>query len=170
MYCHRACGVDDWVDTELGCQQSEANAFCKLKLCDENSYAISYKVTFATQVPGFSCDTKGTNFGDWLGFTDVYFTNNVRRTNGHGKVVSNVICETAGYIGSTLIKTFENLMILQQINLNCFPLVTSTTETTDDQILLEEAQQKIGDLIQMNEEFQEELEDLESDVAVLAGA
>ena len=94
LYCHGACG-DDWVDGEEGCQEADANAFCKLTLCDGNAFATSHEVTYATYEPGFACDKKGTNYGDWFGIPDVYFSDDTRGTHGYGKVVSNVICDTA---------------------------------------------------------------------------
>ena len=99
-----ACG-DDWKsdnwddesEEEAGCQQYDADVYCKLKSCDENAVAISYQVTFTIPEPGFSCDGRGRNLGDWLGISDVYFADNSRKINGgSGQVVSHVICGTKG--------------------------------------------------------------------------
>ena len=92
LYCHGACG-DDWADVEEGCQEADANAFCKLNLCDGNAFATSYEVTLATREPGFSCDGRGDVFeGEWFGINDVYYTNDTRGAHGQGYVISNAVC------------------------------------------------------------------------------
>ena len=32
LYCHEKCGTN-WLDIVPGCQQSDADAYCKLKFC-----------------------------------------------------------------------------------------------------------------------------------------
>ena len=95
LYCSGSCG-DDWLDNQKGCQQADADAYCKLKLCDENVFATSFEVTTATNKSGFACDGYGTNYGDWLGMTDVYFHDDIILTHGTGQVVSNVMCQKSG--------------------------------------------------------------------------
>ena len=96
LYCHGACG-DDWQDGEEGCQEADANAFCKLTLCDENAFATSHEVTLAIREPGFACDGRGDVFeGSWFGINDIYFSNDTRGDHGQGYVVSNVVCDTLG--------------------------------------------------------------------------
>ena len=82
------------MDTEVGCQQADADAFCKLKFCDEDAFSTDYEVSMATYgTPGFACDGRGKNYGDWFGMKDVYFTKDTRKTHMQGKVVSNVTCK-----------------------------------------------------------------------------
>ena len=102
LYCHGACG-DDWLDDQAGCQKSDADAFCKLRLCDGNAFAVDYSVGKASNDPGFSCNGHGTNYGNWFGITDVHFDEDIlgthinwgRRTNIN-PVVGNVTCKTLG--------------------------------------------------------------------------
>ena len=95
LYCSGTCG-DDWLDDENDCQKADADAYCKLKLCDENAFAGSFEVTTATNQPGFACTGSGMNYGNWFGMTDVYFGDDIESTHGGGKVVSNVLCQTPG--------------------------------------------------------------------------
>ena len=92
LYCNGACG-DDWLDAQDDCQKTDADAYCKLKLCNENAVATSFDVTIATNNPGFACDEYGTNYGDWFGMTGVHFEDNIRANHGRGSVVSNVKCQ-----------------------------------------------------------------------------
>lgn len=85
------------MDEEEGCQQADADAFCKLKLCDKNAFATDFEVTFATSVPGFACGGKaarGTHLGDWVGMKGIHFSEDTKADNGFGNVVSNVRCST----------------------------------------------------------------------------
>ena len=108
LYCHGYCG-EDWLDDVSGCQQADADAFCKLKLCDEHANATDYEVTTSTyDTPGFACDFSRREHknmeefelvyeGTLFGITDIYFTNSSGHTHGtKGDVVSNVICQTSG--------------------------------------------------------------------------
>ena len=101
MYCSGACG-DDWIDSEANCQEADADAFCKLRYCNEHAVATSHEITFATYgTPGFACmygkhkeNVKFEKFeGTWFGIENVYFTNDTRKTHGNGKVVANVQCD-----------------------------------------------------------------------------
>ena len=93
LYCNGACG-DDWLDNRSGCQKSDADAYCKLKLCDTKAFSSTFAVTISTNNPGFACDTYGTNHGDWFGMTGVHFEDDIKSTHGSGSVVSNVTCLT----------------------------------------------------------------------------
>ena len=96
LYCHGACG-NDWEDAEEGCQEADADSFCKLTLCHEHAYATSHEVTLATREPGFACDGRGEKFeGSWFGINDIYFSDSVRGDHGQGYVVSNVMCDIYG--------------------------------------------------------------------------
>ena len=95
LYCSGSCG-DDWLDNQKGCQQADADAYCKLKFCDENAFTTNFEVTEATNKPGFACDGIGKSYGNWYGMKGVYFDDDVKSTHGAGKVVSNVVCKTSG--------------------------------------------------------------------------
>ena len=81
----------------MGCQKTDADAFCKLKLCDQDAFSTYYEETRATEVPGFACDRRGEDYGDWLGIESVHFDENTKQANGFALVVSNVTCETGKY-------------------------------------------------------------------------
>ena len=95
LYCNGGCG-DDWLDNQSGCQKADADAYCKLKLCDVDAVASSFEVTISTNNPGFACNGNGKNYGDWFGMTGVYFADDIKATHGSGQVVSNVRCQTLG--------------------------------------------------------------------------
>ena len=108
LYCHGYCGKD-WLDDVRGCQQADADAFCKLKLCNKHAKATTYEVTNSTyDIPGFACalsrrerknmeDFELLQEGILFGITDIYFTNSSGHTHGTEEhVVSNVICQTSG--------------------------------------------------------------------------
>ena len=97
LYCEGSCG-DDWLDNQYGCQERDADAYCKLKLCDGNAVATSFDITPATNNHGFACDGVGKNYGDWFGIHGVYFENDIGATHGQlpGSVVSNVTCQISG--------------------------------------------------------------------------
>ena len=96
LYCQGDCG-SSWLDHTRNCQSTDADAFCKLKLCDEDAYAISHKVGNAKYNPGFTCDIKAKNFGDWLGMNNVRFSENVKNEHFTGSAVLNVTCHSKGW-------------------------------------------------------------------------
>ena len=93
LYCNGGCG-NIWLDNLKGCQNADANAYCKLKSCDEDAISTGYKVTEASHDPGFACTGHGTNFGNWFGIKNVWFKDDIRSTHHNGLVVSNVTCQT----------------------------------------------------------------------------
>ena len=95
LYCNGEAG-DDWLDNQHGCQQADADAFCKLKLCDEDAFASTFEVTPATNNPGFVGGFVGLKNGDWFGMTGVRFEEDIKRDHGSGDVVSDVTCQTRG--------------------------------------------------------------------------
>ena len=108
LYCHTSCG-DDWLDSEEGCQKSDADAFCKLYLCDENAFASKFSLAQATNDPGFSCKGHGTNYGNFFGMSDVHFTKDVLgdhinwgRMSNSDPVVTDITCKTIGNHGFML--------------------------------------------------------------------
>ena len=44
LYCNKDCGAN-WLDNEYGCQASDADAFCRIKLCQKDVYAKHYTIT-----------------------------------------------------------------------------------------------------------------------------
>ena len=95
LYCQGVCG-SSWLDHTKNCQSTDADAFCKLKLCDEDAYAINHKVANAISKPGFTCDHQAKNFGDWLGINNVRFSETVKNKHFTGFVVSNITCHSTG--------------------------------------------------------------------------
>ena len=83
------------MDKQDGCQQTDADVFCRLALCDEMAYAVTYKETSVSNVPGFSCPGVASNYGNWVGFVDVHLAKDMKAAHGAGKVVSNVQCSTS---------------------------------------------------------------------------
>ena len=122
LYCYGTCGY--WLDNTAGCQKRDADAYCKLKLCNENAHAFSYETSEALHSPGFSCNGYGTNFGNFWGMRDVHFEDNIGSTHGQfvsNAVVSTVKCEQPGNLNINLLlvtKKFELvlLFILQFIS------------------------------------------------------
>ena len=124
MVCHIRCG-DDWLDDEWGCQQRDADAFCKLKLCEANAHAFDFEVSKIPRpppakdgkkkgIPGFICNRsnkKGKNLGDWFGMKNVYFAENTFAANGGVSAVTNVRCRTSG-------KCFNDELKIYIINFN----------------------------------------------------
>ena len=47
LYCYGTCG-DDWLDKEYGCQKADADAFCKLKFCEEDDCVLEHAHTIFT--------------------------------------------------------------------------------------------------------------------------
>ena len=83
-----------------GCQIDDADAFCRLKTCNENATAKSFDVVEATHQPGFACRGIGTRFArkgngteyGYHGILDFNYDDNIKNSHGTGKVVTNVIC------------------------------------------------------------------------------
>ena len=84
------------MDDLRGCQSADADAFCKLKLCDEDAYAIDYDTKHATYEPGFGCDRHSKSYGDWFGMDNIKFSQNVKSAHAPGDSVQNVKCHAKG--------------------------------------------------------------------------
>ena len=97
LYCDKDCGTI-WLDDEYGCQQEDADAFCRLKNCDVQSHSLSFNVSLSTNTPGFSCRGIGKNFGKVIGISDVHFVTDIKSTHGTGDVVTNITCKTTSSI------------------------------------------------------------------------
>ena len=120
LYCHEKCGAV-WLDHFFGCQKSDADAFCKLKFCDKNAESLSFDTTRAWGQPGFSCDMKGFNFGEWFGIENVSYSKNLLLDFGHANenaVVSNVKCRVTAERGILL---YLELKYEQAVNELSFP-------------------------------------------------
>ena len=95
MYCDRDCGAN-WQDNEYGCQEADADAFCRLKFCNNSVYARNFSVTTVSNVNGFSCKGIGIRFKENIRslqkMGDIYFSNAMIDTLGEGYVVANVTC------------------------------------------------------------------------------
>ena len=95
LYCNKDCGAN-WLDNEHGCQASDADAFCRVKLCQKDVYAKHYTITDASNQNGFSCAGIGTRFSreyqKYQGFDEIYFTNDMRSSHGVGNIVTNITC------------------------------------------------------------------------------
>ena len=101
LYCHGYCG-DNWFNKTLGCQQSDADVYCKLIMCNVKAYATNYDLGVATNNPGFVCDGHGKNFGNWFGIKGIWFDEDVSSSHCEGTctyaqaVVRNVKCDVQG--------------------------------------------------------------------------
>jgi cysteine-rich repeat protein len=99
LFCAGTCGT--WGGGN-GCQQADADAFCKLKTGDPISVATSFTVGNATATPGICCpsvDPATTGCTPLGTFDDrgvallvsVHETS-LSSTHGPGQVITNVIC------------------------------------------------------------------------------
>ena len=93
LYCDKDCGF--WIDNGWGCDQRDADAFCQLKNCDNTSFARSYEIAPAKNLPGFACRGVGLDLGvqTWVtGMVHVHFVDDIRATHGNGDIVYNIKC------------------------------------------------------------------------------
>ena len=101
LYCNKDCGVN-WLDNEYGCQIDDADAYCRLKLCNKNATAIHFDVLPAQNQSGFACRGIGTRFSrsvngskfGYHGFLDFNYVDDMKTSHGEGNVVTNVTCGT----------------------------------------------------------------------------
>ena len=91
LYCDKECGTY-WIDNQDGCQQADADAFCRIRECNDMWYAEKFDIGTVKPLPGFSCAGVGKNYGNWGGLSGVHFTENMEKTHGSGNVVTRVIC------------------------------------------------------------------------------
>ena len=82
------------------CTTTDADEYCKLRLCDSRATAKGSITTHAAPAnqPGFSCyDISAipgnSNLGAWFG-KDVWYLTNVRGTAGPIDVLLNVPCDS----------------------------------------------------------------------------
>ena len=90
------------MDDQNGCQIEDADAFCRLKHCDKNAFAIDFTVTAVANETGYSCQGIGTKVDATkaaeAGMIDVYYAEDMKgahrgnETSTTAEVVSNVVC------------------------------------------------------------------------------
>ena len=115
LFCHNRCG-DDWNNEDdpsqkgvYGCQEEDANAFCKLKLCDETAFPLPGTIkgvdkrVYATNDWGFACDMikvgdgVTNHVGPFVGIKDVKVDTNVLEHHGRGSVVTATCVKPGKY-------------------------------------------------------------------------
>ena len=117
LYCDDDCGAN-WLDNEPGCNATDADAFCRLRENTIASYAASFDITEASNQPGYACRGIGKKHDgvgiEKSGMKDVWVVNDVKKSHGNGKVVSNIVCTTSGkvYFGYIKSDLFEKNNIL----------------------------------------------------------
>ena len=89
LYCNGGCNGVDGVN---GCQQADADGYCKLHKCCATSVATSWTDLPATNVPGFSCTNYGVNQGNFFGIPNVHTEADVASTHGGGNSITNAVC------------------------------------------------------------------------------
>jgi hypothetical protein len=60
-FCESTCG--HWGDKKDGCQQADADAFCRLKMDDPRATARSFDVTLTSAAAGVCCSTPNPRDG-----------------------------------------------------------------------------------------------------------
>ena len=100
LYCNGTC---TWAGGN-GCDQADADVFCKLLKGDPNAKALSFQVMTAQAVGGFSCQAIG-NYGTPLGPIPEYGVNlatnggvryqatSILANHGAGDVIVNPVCQ-----------------------------------------------------------------------------
>ena len=105
LYCDEECGAN-WLDDEPGCNATDADAFCRLQENTIASHAVSFEITEASNQPGYACrgiGKKSDGVGiENSGMEDVWVVDDVKKSHGNGKVVSNIACTTSGKIYSSI--------------------------------------------------------------------
>ena len=105
LYCDEDCGAN-WLDDEFGCNATDADAFCRLQENTIASHAVSFEITEASNQPGYACrgiGKKSDGVGiENSGMEDVWVVDDVKKSHGNGKVVSNIACTTSGKIYSSI--------------------------------------------------------------------
>merc|ERR1712174_178746 len=87
-----------------GCQQTDADLFCKITTCNEDAVAISYDIKPVFAAPGFPCPpfTGEYAYGEHFGVMapGIFLNMNMYEAHKHdpnlesGDVVTNVVCKT----------------------------------------------------------------------------
>lgn len=92
LYCAGSC---TWAG-DVGCDQADADVFCKLRTGNPLSKATSFVVGRALDKPGFSCPFLGTSLGTMPARgvnRDVrYQDSSILESHGAGEVIVNPVC------------------------------------------------------------------------------
>jgi hypothetical protein len=92
LYCNGTCS---WAGGS-GCDQADADIFCKLKTRNPASTASSWSTTTALAEEGFSCPGIGRNLGPFTAYgvsVNVWYqTTSILANHGAGTVVHNITC------------------------------------------------------------------------------
>lgn len=92
LYCNGTC---TWAGAE-GCDQADADIYCKLVTGNPNSVANSFLLNVASDAPGFSCPGFGANLGTLPAFgvnVNVWYQDSsIFANHGAGVVVTQVAC------------------------------------------------------------------------------
>ncbi len=92
LYCNGSCS---WAGPQ-GCDQADADIFCKLLKGSSTSTATSFQIVTALAVGGFSCPTYGTNLGPMPAYgvsVNVWYQGtSILANHGAGQVITNAVC------------------------------------------------------------------------------
>jgi len=100
-YCHEACG--NWGGSK-GCDQLDADAFCKLKMDNPNSTAIGWRTMRAMEAPGvccpaptfepgsLGCTSLGVLSSRGVGLAVSVHPTNLFSTHQGGTVITDLVC------------------------------------------------------------------------------
>ena len=125
MYCDQDCGTN-WLDNEYGCQSDDADAYCRLRNCNEHAYAESFETIPASNSPGFACRgvgkrfaarNNGTNIFPYHGISDFNLVKDVKTSHGDGNVVTNVKCRNRSSKFPSYLLISYNLIISKKLKM-----------------------------------------------------
>jgi uncharacterized repeat protein (TIGR02543 family) len=92
LYCNGTC---TWAGAQ-GCDQADADIFCKLKTGNPASTASSFTTGTALDQPGFSCPGQGTNLGPkplrGVSVNVWYQDSSILANHGGGQVINGATC------------------------------------------------------------------------------
>jgi hypothetical protein len=95
-FCDSTCGL--WGDGKAGCQQADADAFCRLKMDDFRATARSFDIKNTTTDPGVCCPNANrvctglANFGNRGVDVNVFSTDDLASTYGEKMSITNLVC------------------------------------------------------------------------------
>jgi hypothetical protein len=98
LYCNGSCSING-----SGCDQDDADLFCRLKTGNPNAVAAAFSVETALPLPGFSCPlpmfatygTKLTHLGSRGVSVPVFYSeDSILDTHGEGMAITSVTCTT----------------------------------------------------------------------------
>lgn len=91
LFCESSCSYGGG----YGCDQTDADIFCKLKTCNCNAYATSFQIKQVVSGKGFACAGSGLYAGPQTGYcvsADVWYSTDLMGAGNFGSVVTNVVC------------------------------------------------------------------------------